>query len=217
MITNYPFTLLLLTLTYEILQHEFPRKIFFLAAQRIQISIVLIQTIRKTVIYVSRMQIKTSGRAIFPAQSRGLTLSNGNTTTREIKRVLVYPLERLQRQRQRRQRQLVSFSFDRNNNGHGSPGIAAVARERLGQPWARGYDVLVINLFCALPATRRAETSFSRRIGLPNGTTWRTQRQLSKEEEEEWRYHDESSWSLKLSTFNWSIREVDLFREFYSK
>ena len=46
-----------------------------------------------------------------------------------------------------------------------------MARERLGQPWARGYDVLVINLFCALPATRRAETSFSRRIGLPNGTT----------------------------------------------
>lgn len=49
----------------------------------------------KTVIYVSCMQIKTSRRAIFPAQSRGLTLSNGNTTTREINRVLVYPLERL--------------------------------------------------------------------------------------------------------------------------
>lgn len=40
-----------------------------------------------------------------------------------------------------------------------------------GQPWSRGYDVLVINLFCALPATRRAETSFLRRIGLPRGTT----------------------------------------------
>lgn len=122
---------------------------------------------------ISYMQIKTSRRAIFPAQSRGLTLSNGNTTTREINRLLVYPLKRLQRARRQRrqQRQLVSFSFDRNNNGHGSPGIAAVARERLGQPWARGYDVLVINLFCALPATRRAETSFSRRIGLPNGTT----------------------------------------------
>lgn len=58
------------------------------------------------------------------------------------------------------------FSFPRNNS-QGSPGIAAAARERLGQPWGRGYDVLVINLFCALPATRRAETSFSRRIGLP--------------------------------------------------
>lgn len=69
------------------------------------------------------------------------------------------------------QQQLASFSFDCNNNGHGSPGIAAAARERLQQPWGRGYDVLVINLFCALPATRRAETSFSRRIGLPSGTT----------------------------------------------
>lgn len=55
-----------------------------------------------------------------------------------------------------------------NNNGAGSPGIAAAARERPGAALeSRGYDVLVINLFCALPATRRAETSFLRRIGLP--------------------------------------------------
>lgn len=72
-------------------------------------------------------------------------------------------------QQQQQQQQIASLSFASNNNGHGSPGITAAALERLEQPWGRGYDVLVINLFCALPATRRAETSFSRRIGLPRG------------------------------------------------
>jgi len=102
---------------------------------------------------------------------------------------------------------VFGFSTERftsgNNNGAGSPGIAAAARERLGAALeSRGYDVLVINLFCALPATRRAETSFLRRIGLPRAARpEETYRQLSDKLTLPWR---------KLGRFTWRLSEISL-------
>lgn len=87
-----------LRLTYKTLVSKFLRKIFFLTVQTIQISIISFKRYENAVTSgISCMQIETSCRAIFPAQSRGLTLSNGNTTTREINRALVYPSKRSQR------------------------------------------------------------------------------------------------------------------------
>lgn len=94
------FTLLALRLTYKTLVSKYPRKIFFLTVQTIQISIISFKHyencyLRYTVYRVC--ESKPLASTIFPAQSRGLTLSNGNTTTREINRALVYPSKRSQR------------------------------------------------------------------------------------------------------------------------